>query len=115
QDTAAALVELPPAVPAAEAPVAPRRDLRPHCHRRRATANAVHPNIPPTAINGDAMSATQRSPDPLLARELTEPADLFVASQFDFGMKFVMFRDRPMVVVFAGRMSDRLARARARN
>lgn len=40
-------------------------------------------------------------------------ADLFVASQIDFGLKFKMFRDRPVLAAYAARMSDRPARARA--
>jgi len=58
QHAAAALVELPPAVPAAEPPVAASRDLRPHGHGRRATAHAIHPDAPTATLTGDATSAT---------------------------------------------------------
>lgn len=40
-------------------------------------------------------------------------ADLFVASQLDFGLKYRMFRDRPALAAYAARMSDRPARVRA--
>ena len=47
QHPAAALVELPSAIPAAEPPVAARRHLRTLCHRGRGTAHAFHKPLRP--------------------------------------------------------------------
>ena len=65
QHAGAALVELPPAGPAAEAAVAGSGDPGPLGHRIRATAHAVHPLSPtilttvrPYAIDPDPANAT---------------------------------------------------------
>ena len=74
QHAAAALVELPPAGPAAEAAIILCRKLRPLGHGRRATAHAVQSNSPSVSAGGDATSATQELPDRSLARVPTEPS-----------------------------------------
>ncbi len=74
QHACAALVELPPAGPAAEPPVAARRHLPPLGHGGRPTAHAVHPDNPLDATTEDATSASRQPPDPSLARGLTEPS-----------------------------------------
>ena len=59
QHAAAALVELPPTGPAAEAAIAPCRDLRPHRHRHRSTVDAVHPDCP----SSPSLATLRQTPD----------------------------------------------------
>lgn len=74
QDAIAALVELSPAVPAAEPPVASRCDLPPLRHRLRATVHAVHPASPGFPVPRLRCYGVSHSPQNIhLARLLTKP------------------------------------------
>ena len=58
------------------AKVAASHDLTPHRHGRGLATHAVHPGNSFSAITADATPASQPSPDPSLARGLTEPPSL---------------------------------------
>jgi hypothetical protein len=72
-DVALQLVELPTAVPAAEAAIAARRHLRPLRHRHGLTPHAVHLDTPPGCNPIDPTPGTQDPSNRPPAPGVTEP------------------------------------------